>query len=100
MCPICNSYSSDTYADIENGDDCRRCGAKNELLSSFQEILQRKEIYSKKNICNQLLEENEKINRELFFLKTKISKLTDILGYEFSSPILESLKNCLNILHE
>lgn len=99
-CPICNSYSSDTYADIENGNDCRICEAKNELLSSFQEILERKEIYNKKNICNELLEENEKLNKEVILLKTKISKLIDVLGYEFSSPVLELIKNCLNILHE
>lgn len=99
-CPVCNSYSSSILYDIQNGDDCRVCGCPNQLLEEYQEILNRKEVYENNVISNEILQENEKLIKENFFLKTKIMKLVEIFGYEFDSHIIVSLQKALKIIHE
>lgn len=99
-CPVCNSYSSDILADIENGRDCRVCGCPNDLLGEYQEILERKDTYKNIAISKEILEENDRLTQENFWLKTKLKKLIEILGYEFDSPILDKIKEAIKIINE
>lgn len=99
-CPVCGSHTSSVLSDLQNGDKCRFCGCSNNLLINYQEILKRKEIYKENKISNNLLEENEKLIKENSYLKTKIDKITEILGYEFDSAIISSLQKVVKIIHE
>ncbi len=99
-CPVCGSYSSTVLYDLRNGDKCRFCGCSNNLLEDYQEILNRKDIYKKNEISNNLLEENQRLIKENCYLKNKINKVTEILGYEFDSSIISSLQKVVKIIHE
>ncbi len=99
-CPVCSSNTSSILADINNGNNCRVCDCSNELLVEYQEILSRKEIYQKNLINNNLLEENDKLIRENFILKSKIEKLVEIFGYEFDSPLINSIMEAIKFIHE
>lgn len=99
-CPVCGSYSSSILSDTQNGDNCRACGCPNQLLEEYQEILHRKEMYKNNVITNEIFEENEKLIKENFYLKTKISKLVEIFVYEFDCPIIGSMQKALKIIHE
>lgn len=99
-CPVCQSYSSNVLHDIQNGDSCRNCGCPNELIKEYQIILERKEVFEKISINTQIIQENEKLIIENMALKTKIKKLTDVLGYTWDSNLLNIITQTLNILHD
>lgn len=98
-CPVCGSYSSSILSDINKGDSCSICGCPNELLIEYQEILERKEKYENNSNVMVIIQENEKLIKENYLLKTKIQKIINILGYEFDSPIIDSFQAILKILH-
>jgi len=99
-CPVCGSCSSNVLNDIQSGFNCRICGCLNELLQQYQYILNKKEDYIDKKISKHILDENDKLIKENMFLKTKLSKLIEIVGYEFDSPIINTFTQILKIIHE
>lgn len=99
-CPVCGSYSSNVLNDLENRDPCRNCGCPANLLNEYQAILIRKEIFFNEKISHDLVEENEKLIIENMKLKTKIKKMQEILGWDFDSELLDSIKSLIQIVHD
>ncbi len=99
-CPVCGAYSSDILNDIRNGNNCRRCECPHDLLKEYQDVLERKDLYKKNKISNEIIEENDRLIKENAKFKTKLEKMEKILGYSFDSPLLDSIKNILKILHD
>jgi hypothetical protein len=99
-CQVCNSYSSSVLADINHGRSCRNCDCPCELLDQYQGILLRKETYLDKKISSEILKENEDLLIENMKLKTKISKMQNILGWGFDSKLRDSITDLINIVNE
>jgi len=99
-CPVCGSHSSNVWYDVQNRDPCRNCGCPANLLEEYQCILERKQIFSTQKVSTELVEENEKLIIENMKLKTNIKKMQKILGWDFDSQLLESIKSLIQIVHD
>lgn len=99
-CPVCGSHSSSVLYNINQGHDCESCGCPNILLKQHQDFLEEIDILKNKKIKEDILIRLQEYEKENNNLKTKINKLINILGYDFDSQILDSLKECIKIIHE
>ena len=99
-CPVCQSHSSNILHAISNGNDCPYCGCKYDYLVEYQSVEILREQYKSKKISQEIIDQNEMLIRENYKLKTKISNLISIFGYDFDSPIRDSIEKTIKILHE
>lgn len=99
-CPVCQSYSSTILHDLNSRNKCSICGCPNEFLREYQEILEIRETYSSNKISKKIIDDNDRLIKENYVLKTKISKLIEIFGYEFESPIRSAIESAISILHQ
>lgn len=99
-CPVCLSYSSSILYAINHGDKCPTCGCDYEFLVEYQKILEDRESYSKRKLSQVLIEDNARLVHENFKLRSKMSRLVDILGYDYENPIRRALDGIIKIIHE
>ncbi len=90
-CPSCKAYSSNVYADLSYGDDCRSCGCPNNLLVKWEEMQPTLEKLAQskcdKDLLNKVKEQEETIAK----LTTKITKLESIFCWtDVLDPLLKA----------
>lgn len=93
-CPICKAYSSDIYSAFENHDSCPRCHTSYESILQLKELEQKKKYYKSMNVENELIEENEALRKELIIKRDRYEKMKDILWNMYYQ--MEKLKEDLH----
>lgn len=98
-CPVCESYSSNVYADIHfNFCACRNCKCPHEILLKWQDLLEEVESLKKQMTDKELLKQIQDVEKDNAKLKTKLARLESLLGYDGSvvKPILDAIKILFN----
>lgn len=94
-CPVCKSYSSDVYRALHyDCSPCPRCQAPYEVLIKWANLSEELEELQNKRINKDLIDQIKEIECENATLKTKLSRLEKVLGYDDSvvKPILDAIK--------
>lgn len=94
-CPVCKSYTSSVYhaLNYEMGC-CPTCQAPYDILRQWNSLKEELEALQEKRVEKDLIQQIKDVHEENAVLKTKLSRLENLLGYDNTivKPILEAIK--------
>jgi len=94
-CPVCKAYNSNVYRALNyDCDPCPYCQAPYEILKQWDNLKEELEALQEKRIDKDLIEQIKDVTQENAILKTKLSRLEKLLGYDDTivQPILKAIK--------
>lgn len=94
-CPVCKSYSSGVYQALHyDNNPCPYCQAPFEILRDWNNLKEELEVLQSKRIDKDLVHQIKDVMQENAVLKTKLSRLENLLGYDDTvvKPILQAIK--------
>ncbi len=94
-CPVCKRCNSDVYRALHyNYSECPYCNAPHEVLIKWDNLKEELEELQVKRIDKDLIKQIEDVEQENAILKTKLSRLQNVLGYDDTvlKPILDAIK--------
>lgn len=94
-CPVCKAYSSNIYYAIHHEmTPCPRCQCPHAILVKWEGLNEELGELKKKRLDQDLINQIKEVEIENAILKTKLSRLEKILGYDDTvvKPILDAIK--------
>ena len=94
-CPVCKGWSSDIYRALHyDYKSCPNCEAPHEVLTKWAEVREQVEELKAKRTNKDMLDMIHNVETENAILKTKLSRLEKVLGYDDTvvKPILDAIK--------
>lgn len=94
-CPVCKSYNSNVYRALHyDCSPCPDCQAPHSVLSKWANLSEELEELQGKRINKDLMDLVKEVHAENAALKTKLSRLEKVLGYDDTivKPILDAIK--------
>jgi len=94
-CPVCKRCNSDVYRALHyDCSPCPYCQAPHEVLTNWANLSEELEELQSKRINKDLMDLVKEVRTENATLKTKLSRLERVLGYDDTvvKPILDAIK--------
>ncbi len=94
-CPVCKAYTSGVYRALHyDYSCCPDCQAPHDVLTKWANLSEELEELQGKRINKDLINQMKEVEAENAALKTKLSRLEKVLGYDDTvvKPILDAIK--------
>lgn len=98
-CPVCKIYNSNVYNALNyDCKPCPYCEAPYEILKQWDDLKEELEALQAKRVDKDLIRQMKDVQMENYALKTKLSRLENLLDYDGSviEPIIKAIKILYN----